>query len=240
MPILFWVGLWQILSVSVGYEYILPSPFVTVKRWFELALTDVFWLSTAKTLLRVILGFVAGATLGVVLGILSFKVKIVEYLTAPMIKIIKVVPVASVIIVMFVWIESEFLPVVVAGMMVLPIIWQIVFDGLKGVDKKLLEMGRLFRFSRVKIWTKIYFRSILPQLVTGLLTALGFAWKSGVATEVISTPNLSIGRYLLRAKTSLETPDVFAWTVNVILLSLLLESLLKWVVSKKFSKEEAE
>lgn len=238
--LVFWTLVWWLVSALVGYEYILPSPFVTAKRWVELAQTKIFWSSTLSTLLRVLIGFVSGAALGVLLGVFSHKVKLLEVLMAPAIKIIKVTPVASCIIVLFVWIESEWLPIAVSAMMVLPIIWQVVFDGLKGISKNLLEMGRVFGFSKWQIWTKIIFRSVLPSLLSALITALGFAWKSGVATEVISAPSVSIGRYLLRAKTGLETADVFAWTLNVILLSLLLEGLLKGFVVRKFGKEKSD
>lgn len=233
----FWIAVWGIVSQLVGYEYILPSPLATVKEWLRLSATGVFWQSTLRTLVRVVIGFVLGVILGVALGVLTFKSRLLSVLLSPLIKIIKVIPVASFIIVMLVWIQSEYLPIFISGMMVLPIIWQITFDELSLVDKNLLEMATVFGLSRFEIWTKIIFRSVLPQLLTGSITALGFAWKSGVAAEVISSPSVSIGRYLLRAKTSLETTSVFAWTINVILLSFLLEGLLKLIVKKSFKED---
>ena len=59
------------------------------------------------------------------------------------------------------------------------------------------------------------------------LTGLGFAWKSGIAAEVIALTPDSVGKHLSDAKNYLEYPDLFAWTLTVILLSMLLEAALK-------------
>ena len=54
---------------------------------------------------------------------------------------------------------------------------------------------------------------------------MGLAWKSGVAAEVICPPKLAIGTEISQARTALETPELFAWTLVIIALSLLLEGL---------------
>ena len=70
-------------------------------------------------------------------------------------------------------------------------------------------------------------RKDVPALIAACVNGLGFAWKSGIAAEVIATPDLSVGKYLNDAKVYLETADLFAWTLTVILLSLALEKALK-------------
>ena len=64
------------------------------------------------------------------------------------------------------------------------------------------------------------------------MTGLGFAWKSGIAAEVIALPALSVGKNLYDAKIYLERADLFAWTLAVILLSLGLEALLKRAIGR--------
>ena len=113
----------------------------------------------------------------------------------------------------------------------MPLVWQTVHDSLFAIDSELLEMATVFRVKKFHVISKIVFRSVFPSLLTTCTGALGFAWKAGVAAEVISSPQMSIGRFLLKAKTSLETTDVFAWTINIVLLSILLESIFKYAVS---------
>ena len=69
----------------------------------------------------------------------------------------------------------------------------------------------------------VYIPSVLPYFASGCSTALGLAWKSGVAAEVLCQPRLAIGARLYGAKITLEMPELFAWTIVVIVLSLLLE-----------------
>ena len=95
-------------------------------------------------------------------------------------------------------------------------------------DVRLVEMGRLFGISRWQIVKKIYVPSVLPQFLAACTTSLGFAWKSGVAAEIIALPKQSIGYRLYESKLRIETVDLFAWTLLIIVLSILLEWLLVW------------
>ena len=73
---------------------------------------------------------------------------------------------------------------------------------------------------------------MLPYFASGCATGLGLAWKAGVAAEVLCQPKLAIGTQLYRAKITLETPDLFAWTLVVIALSFVLEYALGLVFAR--------
>jgi NitT/TauT family transport system permease protein len=83
--------------------------------------------------------------------------------------------------------------------------------------------------SKSNIAIKIKLPSISPQLREGCITGSGIAWKAGVAAEVITSPTGSIGSLLSHAKTSIDYNQVFAITLMVVILSLILENLLKLV-----------
>ena len=110
--------------------------------------------------------------------------------------------------------------------MVTPIAWANVREGILAVDAQLLEMAEVFRLPRAKKLRHVYLPSVLPQWLAACTTGFGFAWKSGVAAEVIARPALSIGRNLYESKLYLNTEELFAWTAMVVLLSMLLERLL--------------
>jgi len=65
--------------------------------------------------------------------------------------------------------------------------------------------------------------AVVPFLLAGARVAVGLAWKSGIAAEVIGLPQGSIGERLYQAKIWLSTADLFAWTVVIVVLSLLVE-----------------
>ena len=72
----------------------------------------------------------------------------------------------------------------------------------------------------------IYIPAVMPFFISAYSVGLGFAWKSAIAAEVICLPRLAIGRQLHNAKIYLETADLFAWTITVIILSIFLEKLM--------------
>ena len=121
--------------------------------------------------------------------------------------------------------------------------WVNVEEGLRSVDPQLKEVAVLYRFGWWKTLTKLTLPSVMPFFLTACVNGLGFAWKSGVAAEVICTPTLAIGRQLAWAKNTMETPEVFAWTAVVIVLSILLEKLLMYfvrAVTPAYRKEAAD
>jgi NitT/TauT family transport system permease protein len=86
-------------------------------------------------------------------------------------------------------------------------------------------MARAYQLGRRKTAKYIYLPAIRPQFTAGICTAIGLAWKSGVAAEVLCLPRQAIGTQLYYSKIYLETPSLFAWTILVVVLSYLLEQL---------------
>ena len=111
----------------------------------------------------------------------------------------------------------------------MPIIWSHVDAALASLDDRLVEMAKVFGMKRGDILLKIKLPLISPSVRKGCITGLGIAWKSGVAAEVICNPSGSIGALLQGAKTSIDYEQVFAVTFMVVLLSLVLENVLKIV-----------
>lgn len=233
---IFWLIIWELIAIFVGYELLVPSPIKVAERCVYLFGQGEFWAAILSTVLRVVAGFVFGVLFGVIMGWLTNKIKLLSRLFSPLLKIIRATPVASFIILVFVWLKSDTVPIFIAFLTVSPIIWQTVFDGLQNVDTDLQKMAKVYGLSEWKTLWHISAMSLLPEFLTACVNALGFAWKSGVAAEVIALPTVSIGKYLYRAKVVLETADVFACTLTVILLSVIFEYILKRLVKGRAAK----
>mgnify|MGYP002732275664 CR=1 FL=1 len=214
---------WQGLALMVGSPLKLPSPVETAGALLRIGSTAPFYQSIGLTLLRVLAGFAAGVAVGAALGAVTAAWPLADEFLAPLRTVIKATPVTSFIILVLLWLTSALTPVFIAFLMVTPIVWANVREGARAVDKGLLEMARVFRLSRGTVITKIYAPAVLPQFTAACTTGLGFAWKSGVAAEVIASTELSIGRSIMESKLYLEVPELFAWTLAVILLSMLAE-----------------
>jgi len=222
----FYLLIWQGFALLVGKSLLLPGPIETIGRLFALLGTAEAWAAAGMTLLRTISGYLLGVAGGVLLAIVTSRVKILDALLRPMRSIIKATPVTSFILLALLWLNSNLVPVCISFLMVLPIIWANVHEALCHIDQDLLEMAHLFQMSGSLQIRSIYIPSVRPQFLAGCTTALGFAWKSGVAAEVIALPLRSVGNALYLSKLTLETTDLFAWTLLVVLLSMLLEALL--------------
>ena len=232
----FWIAVWAVVAMVVNQPLFLPSPLIVTIRLVSLMLTPTFWKITMGSLVRILLGFGFGFMGGGVLAVLSVRfVLFKELVTLPM-NIIKATPVASFVILATLFIGDKYFSVFFAFLMVLPIVWSNLYQGILSTDKKLLEMGHSFGFNHMKKIKYIYLPSIKPYLLSTAVLALGFAWKSGIAAEVISIPSMAIGTQLYDAKVYLEIPDLFAWTAVIIILSILLEKSI-FALSGFFSKQ---
>jgi len=131
-----------------------------------------------------------------------------------------------------VWFSSKTLSVLIAFLMVLPIIYSGVLTGISTCDRQLTEMARVFRLSNARSIRYIYLPQVIPFFRSGCGSALGLCWKAGIAAEVIGMPVGSIGEKLQQAKVYLDTPDLFAWTLVIVLVSLLFERIFMLLLNK--------
>ena len=232
-----WLALWQLVCMAVNMELLVVSPWRVAKRLWALSLTWEFWRTALGSLGRITEGFVLGSATGAILAMLCHKFTFAREFFSPAITLIKSTPVASFIILALVWLTGQWVPVFISFLMVLPVVYSNVFQGLREVDPKLLEMAKVYGMNRQKRVMKIYIPSVLPYMMAACRTALGLSWKAGVAAEVIGVTKNSIGRQLYYSKIYLETADLFAWTAVVIIMSIALEKCFVWAVetvSKKF------
>ncbi len=228
----FWIALWQIIHIAVGQSILVPSPLSVFLRLCEFFMLGEFWISVATSLFRVLSGLLLGTVLGIVLAVLTAKVPFLKILFSPALHLIKATPIASFIILAILWLSVENVPIFTAMLIVLPAIWANTEKGILSVDKKLLEMGKTFGLSQKESFLRITLPSVKPFFVAALNSAVGMAWKAGIAAEVICPHGKSIGAALQDSKIYFETVDTFAWTAAVVILSVLLEKLLVRFTSK--------
>ncbi len=220
---LIWLSLWQVAAVMVGKELLVPSPAAVARSLAGLLPTAGFWLSATGSLLRIAAGFGLGVFIGAPLAVLCSVSPPAHAFFKPALSIVKATPVASFIILALVWVKSDSVSVFMSMLMVLPIVWGNIFKGIGSVDRRLLEVAKVFRFGRMKTLTRVYVPSVMPYFLAACTSAIGLAWKAGIAAEVLGVPEHAIGTGIYRSKIYLETPELFAWTLVVILLSVLLE-----------------
>lgn len=225
VSLIFWITIWHFLAEYVGQKILLPSPSDVLKKLSELIVKNEFWNSVKNTMCRIVSGFSAAAAVGIVLAVFSGFSKTIKILLSPFMSAMKSVPVASFVILSLIWLDASELSSFVAFVMVLPIIYVNVLSGIDSTDKKMLETAQVFKFSYVKKLLYVYLPAIIPFFKSGCALALGLCWKAGVAAELIGVPVGTIGEQLYFSKIYFDTAELFAWTIVIVLISVVFEKI---------------
>ncbi len=228
----FWIGVWYAAYLAVQQEILIPSPAAVLARLGMLCLENEFWMTVFFSFLRIFCGLIAALFCGIVLAALTYRFSLLYELFHPLLSVIKATPVASFIILALVWIQTPYLSAFTSFLMVLPMVWENVYTGIGQTDRQLLEMARVFRFSSFKTLLHVYLPSVLPYFLSACMTGMGLAWKAGIAAEVLGVPKLAIGTEIYQSKIYLETVDLFAWTVVVVVMSMLIEAFFQRAVRR--------
>ena len=236
-----WLLLWQIAASILDLKLFLPTPVNVCRTLFtELIVSDSFWQSIGFSFAHIMCGFICGSFLGIILAVLSYLYRWIEIFLWPPIKVIQATPVASFVILVLLLLPASGLSVIISFLMVLPTMYTHSLAGLKATDRKLLEMADVFKVSRLRRLMHIYIPQLLPYALSAASLATGFAWKSGIAAEIIGLVRNSIGNRLYQAKIYFLTSELFAWTLVIIILSVACEKLMKLLAGMLNSpKEEA-
>lgn len=220
---LFWLVVWQLASMAIGQELLLVSPVAVVRTLATLVVTRAFWASVGYSFVRIIGGFLLAVVVGILLAALSGASGAARTLLAPLMLVLKSVPVVSFIILVLIWADSSTLSLVISFLIVVPVIHTNVLEGIDRTDPKLLELARVFRIPLWRRFRAIDIPAIIPHFTSGARIGLGLCWKSGIAAEVIGLSEGSIGERLYQAKIFLSTAELFAWTIVIVLVSFLFE-----------------
>lgn len=221
--VFFWLAVWQLLALYIDSPILLAGPLDVFADLKQNVVSVSFWKTAANSFFHIFAGFFSAFFAALVLGVLAAKFSLVEEFLAPLMQFIKAVPVASFVVLLLIWSGPARLSVWVTFLMVLPIMFQNVWSGIRHADKELLEMAKVFEMPLVNRIRFLYKPALMPFLVSGCRVALGMSWKAGVAAEVIGTPDFSIGERIYMSKIYLNTAGLFSWTLVVIVLSFLFE-----------------
>lgn len=227
--------LWEVASLRLGSDHILPSPLKALKTTFLLFGERGFWAVVGSTLLRGLIGFGIAAIAGIILGILGGLNDRFNAFMQPWVVVMRSVPVVAFILLALIWFKSGSVPVIIGIITMFPMIYTNIANGMRNVDPKLIEMSQFYQVSHKRIVKEVYIPAIAPFAISGISTAVGIGWRAIIVGEVLSQPQYGIGTFMQSAQAFLQVDKVIAWTVIAVLLSFLFEKLLH-LAEKKIIK----
>jgi NitT/TauT family transport system permease protein len=221
LGVLIIVAFWELAALAVNTDLILPGPRAVFAALLGLLPQASFWRAVLGTLIRVILALLISVPLGIVAGFCIGLSKRLNLLLQPLMTLISATPVMALILILFLMLGTDRTPIFASFLVIFPIMANNTAAALRRTDRELLEVCLVYG---VGFWGQVrvlYLPSIAPALAGGLSSAMAMAWKVVVAAEVLVQPLRAMGTGMQAAKSLLETPELFAWTLVTLALAAL-------------------
>ena len=229
---------WFAASKAIGSSALLASPQKVASTLFSLLSKADFWASVWFSLWRIVLGFSLAFAVGCVLALVSASFNLAKVLLWPYLALIKATPVASFIILCFIWLDSKSISICISFLMVMPVVYSNILESLNAIDKKMSEMAKVFSVSKLTKFLYIDIPQMKPYIISAASAGMGLAWKAGISAEVIAISGGSIGERLYQAKIYVSSDELFAWTITLVICSIALEKLALHIISVFFKRLE--
>lgn len=214
-------------------DFVLPGPARTFFVLLQNLARKSFWSAVIFSVSRILAGFFLAAAAGILLSLLSIKVKLVKVLFDPFCSVVRAVPVASFIILVLVMFSSKNVSVVISFLMGFPVVYSTLQKGIDATPEQLLECADVFGIGFLKRLRLIYHPHLLPYAASGLSVACGLSFKSGIAAEVIGYPMGSVGAAMYQAKIGFDMPGLLSYTAVIVAVSVVCERLILLVCKNK-------
>ena len=215
------IAAWQILAEVGLLSEALPSPARVWNSFWALATHGTLLADVLVSLRRVCLGFVLGASTGLVLGFLVGMSKVARLLLDRSVQMFRTIPHLALVPLMIFWfgIGEEPRVLLVALGSLFPVYIN-TYGGIRNVDPKLIELGRSYGLGRVGLIWSIVLPAALQPILVGIRYALGVAWLTLVVAETIASRD-GIGYLVQNAREMLR--------IDIIILAILLYAIAGWV-----------
>lgn len=216
--------IWQIYAIKVNNPYLMPDPIKVLIEFFKLLGEGSTYIIILTTIKRLFISIALATTFGLILGLLSGIHYQIEALLKPIIVSLRTLPVISIIVVVLILYGNTTSLYIISFLLLFPLIYQSELDGVKNIDPLLLEVLKLdcdkCSWQAIKM---VFFPLALPHLRTGILQSAGLGIKVLVIAEFIAQTRISIGRELYFNRINLEYSRVFAWTLILIIIVVVIE-----------------
>jgi sulfonate transport system permease protein len=213
------IASWQIAS-NLGWmsTRVLPAPADVVIAAWTLAESGELWTHVKVSALRALTGLAIGGGLGLLLGLLTGSVRLLETLLDSTLQMVRNIPALAMIPMVILWFGiDEGAKLFLISVAVFFPIYLNTFHGIRNVDPGLIEMGRTYGLSRWQLYTQIILPGAVSSILVGLRFSLGLMWVILIVAETISA-QAGIGYLTMNAREFLQTDIVL---VGILLYALL-------------------
>ena len=226
---------WAALSWRFG-AFVLPSPLSVARGFADIVVSGEIWRHTAASLGRIVVGFGGAVAVALLAGLAAFLSRTARGVIHDFLAVLNSTSVFVWIVISIIWFGlSNWAPIFTTFMITLPVVAANIVEGVDNVDRRLLEMGDVYRLSGRQKFTAIVVPSTLPYLLAGMKVGFGLALKVSVVAEIFGVTS-GIGYVMNYSREILATQMVFVWALVMILVMTATDTLVFDAVSRRLDR----
>ncbi len=226
---------WVVLSWRYG-AYVLPSPLAVARGFADIVASGEIWRHTAASLARIVVGFGGAVVTALLAGLAAFLSRTARGVIHDLLSVLNSTSVFVWIVISIIWFGlSNWAPIFTTFMITLPVVASNIVEGVENVDRRLLEMGDVYRLSGRQKFTAIVVPSTLPYLLAGMKVGFGLALKVSVVAEIFGVTS-GIGYVMNYSREILATQMVFVWALVMILVMTATDKLVFDMLSRRLDR----
>lgn len=232
------VALWQLLSLYLP-EILFPSPLATLEAGIELVRSGELASQLGRSLLRMLAGFALGVSAAIACGLVAGTSAVVYDAFRPVQAVLLGVPPIVFVVLAMVWFGTGGLvPVAVVAVLVFPLVFLSTADGRRNVDRQLLEMAAVYEVSRLRTLRDIVLPALAVPIFTAISLATGIAVRVTIMAELLAAAD-GVGYHIALARVNVDTATVFAWTIVLVGLVILVDHAVVGPMKRSAARWEA-
>ena len=228
------IGGWQVLTdlkIVDKFFYGQPSGIVTqLRAWINHGTQfGSLWLQIWTTMKEALLGFIGGAVAGVVIGVTLGMIPFLAQVVGPFIKVLNAIPriVLGSIFVVALGLGTTS-KVLLAGVLVFFVVFFNAFQGVREVDRNLINNARVLGASRLQVARHVVLPSALTWIIASLHVAFGFAIIGAIVGEVLGSQR-GLGLVITTSQNQFNPNGVFAAMLIIAVIALTAEGVIGWL-----------
>jgi ABC-type nitrate/sulfonate/bicarbonate transport system permease component len=229
------IAAWSFLSWRYG-AYVLPPPLAVVAGLRDVLVSGEIWKHKGASLARIAAGFGAAVVVALLMGLAAFLWRQARTVVHDVLAVLNSTSVFVWIVLSIIWFGlSNWAPIFTTFMITLPVVASNIVEGVASVDRRLLEMGDVYRLSGWQKFRAIVVPSTLPYLVAGMKVGFGLALKVSVVAEIFGVTS-GIGYIMNYSREILATQMVFVWALVMILVMTATDKLLFDTLARRLTR----
>lgn len=230
VAVLFWVAIWFCAALALDNDILLAGPVQTCEALLANLVSADFWMIVAESSVRIVGCAVAFSLLGMLLGLTASYSMWMRSLLAPLIQVMKSVPVVCVVVILLVTIGPQGAVAITIAFVALPPFYVVMLSAAEQSASDTARTLRLMGASATSVFFAFTCPALLPGLKDAAKTSMALSWRAGVMGELLGLPLGSIGTALYVSKLTLDTAGLLAWTIIVMLLAWICERAFVWLL----------